>query len=297
MTAWPPAPSSRTRAGRRAPWTRATARSRWLLLVAAVVPAALAAWFFVLYRSDPMSAWFVGVVLLSTLMITTVWRQQRKAEAHGTMARWAQSVGWRFLRDSRAPRQDGETLPAAVARLRQPQRPSVADRWHLPPFGMGTLATVESAYHGTFRGRPAVSFEYATSGGAPLAATQLRYHVVSLALPRTLPTVWVRPRFLEPPAVAGAHEVLVESAAFNDAWRVTAEDPRFGHAVLTPTVIDRLLRPDAEGFEWRIEGATIVHWRLGGAEPAATVRALEVLSDVLDALPAFVRQGGPAAGR
>ena len=198
-------------------------------------------------------------------------------------------MGWVPLADPRSLDPTGRLRRGTGGPVSRALERSVVDSWRLPPFGMGG-AVVEGALAGPCRGHRAVTFGYTAAGAAQLRATQLRYHVVALRLPRALPTVWVNPRLADAPAVAVGREVLVESAEFNDTLRVTGDDVRFTHAVLSPRVIERLLQPDSLGLELRIEGATIVHWRLGNPEPASTERALAVLADVVDALPPFVWQ-------
>lgn len=242
----------------------------WVLAAASVAaPLVLLAGWLVANDRNPTLGWFVGVATLSALMVATVLRDRSRASSARAMAAWARAVGW---------------VPAGAR----------------PPVGQWLgAAAVEDALTGRHRGRSAVTLGCATADGVQLRATQVRYHVVAVQLPNALPTVWLTPRRADAPAVAGGGEVLFESAEFNDAWRVTGDDPRFVHAAVTPQVMSRLLRPDAVGLELRTEGAWLVHWRLGRPDPASTERALGVLGDLVDALPPFVwqRYGGRVAPR
>lgn len=263
MSGW----GSAARTAAQGRFSRDGARS-WVLVAGSVAaPVALLAVWLVANDRNRTLGWLVGVVTLAGLMAATVLRDRSRSSSARAMASWARTVGWVPVRDGRAP--------------------SVVDAWRLPPFGLGAAA-VEGVLTGRYRGRPAVTLEYATAGGVQLRATQVRYHVVAIGLPNALPTVWLNPRWADAPAVAGGREVLFESAEFDDGWRVTGDDPRFVHAAVTPQVMSRLLRPDTTGLELRVEGAWVVHWRLGRADPASTERALDVLADVVDALPPFV---------
>ena len=59
----------------------------------------------------------------------------------------------------------------------------------------------------------------------------------------------------------GAHNVTVESNDFNERWAVKCVDERVAHALFTPPMIERFLRPDIQGHSFIIEGAAIVHYR------------------------------------
>lgn len=277
-------------------WSRDGAGSWVLVAVTAAVPVGLLAVWLVANGHNQVLGWFVGVGTLSGLMIATVRRDRSRAAGARTMASWARGVGWVPVRDGRAPLEHWPGLAAYLEQQQVPRAPSFADAWRLPPFGVAG-STVEGVLTGTYRGRPAVTLEYGQGGGVQLRPTQPRYHVVAIQLPGALPTVWFNPRWADAPAVAGGREVLFESADFGDAWRVTGDDQRFVHAAVTPLMMSRLLRSDAAGLELRIEGATIVHWRLGRADPASTMQALEVLADVVDALPPFVWQEYGSAAR
>ncbi len=292
MSAWggPPRPPARRR------WSRDGARS-WALAAASIAaPLVLLAGWLVANDRNPTLGWFVGVLTIAGLMIATVLRDRSRWTATQAMVTWARSVGWAPMRDGRAPMEQWPGLAAYLEQERRPRPPSVADAWRLPPFGLGP-AVVEGLLVGRYCGRLAVTFEYGTAQGAQLRATQVRYHVVAIQLPAALPTVWFAPRWVDAPAVGDGREVLFESAEFNDGWRVTGDDPRFVHAAVTPLVMRRLLQPDAAGLELRIEGGSVVHWRLARPDPESTDRALRVLADVVEALPPFVWQEYGRAGR
>ncbi len=84
----------------------------------------------------------------------------------------------------------------------------------------------------------------------------------------------------------------VESHDFNERWKIHTErhDPRYAHALLTPTLIERLLSDDA-----RVAGNVIFHqgWVIS-VVPVAQHRVetldarLRFLAAVADAIPAFV---------
>lgn len=276
--------------------SRDGARSWALVAVSVAAPLALLAIWLLADDRNRTLGWFVGVVTISGLMVATVMRNRAQASAGQAMASWACAAGWVAVRDGRAPLARWPGLEAHLDQQRRPRAPSVVDAWRLPPFGLGA-AVVEGLLTGRYRGRFAVTLEYGTAAGAQLRATQVRYHVVAVQLPRALPTVWFNPRWADAPAIASGREVLFESAEFNDAWRVTGDDPRFVHAAVTPLVMGRLLRPDAEGLELRVEGDWVVHWRLAPPDPGSTDRALRVLADVVDAMPPFVWQEYGRAAR
>lgn len=273
-------------------FSREGAGSRLLLAFVAAVPIVVVVLWLLVMRRDVRGGWLLGVLLLAFLLGVTLLRQREDVVGDRAMESWACSAGWVAVPDGRTPLERWPGLAAAMDRARRPRIPSVVDQWRLPPFGVPYGAVVRAVYRGRHRGYSAIALEYALSGGVPLRATQLRYHVVALDLPRVVPTVWLAPRASDPPDVAAGREVLFESVEFNDAWRVTGDDAQFVHAVVSPLVMTRLLSPDALGSDVRFEAASLVHWRLGygPADPARTEQALDLLADVGDAVPPFVWQ-------
>ena len=144
---------------------------------------------------------------------------------------------------------------------------------------------------GTYEGRAGAHVHLLA---APPAAARARprttAHVVALALPTYLPTVEVTPEGFGArlAKLVGAQDLQLESEAFNQAYRVAASDDRMGHAIVHPRLMERLLRPDALGHAWRIDGTWILSWELGKIDLARLAPRLGLLSAVVRSVPRHV---------
>lgn len=192
------------------------------------------------------------------------WHRQRMERKRA----WAASVGWTVVGTDR----------------------SLVRRWHGTPFGVGDSRRVSELVVGRFDGRPAMSFAYRYTTGSGKERQTSTFHVIALGLPAYLPRLELTPghalqRFA---ARLGAQDIELESAEFNDAWRVAARDERFAHAVLNPRVMERLLAPDARGMSMRIEGTDILCWSSGLPRYDRIGPRLRVMSSVVAGVPRFV---------
>lgn len=219
------------------------------------------------------AAWFLGLLTLTTLMVVTVLLERSSTIAAAQARRWARAVGWEHLRIS-------QDLP---------------HHWSLPPFGLGHTRRAAHVVHGRFGRWWAASFEYWYSTALPFRATRATYHVVVLHLPVALPTLHLTARDGRPDVAPPGQRIGFESAEFEAAWAVSCEDPRFAHAVITPRLMERLLRPESRGMDLRIEGASVLSWRQGVPDVERITPTLETLRAIAEGIPAFVwREHGAA---
>lgn len=86
----------------------------------------------------------------------------------------------------------------------------------------------------------------------------------------------------------GGDDLDVESDAFNRKWRVKTLDDRAAHALLTPTVIERLLADEFAGVPFFFERGFLVHFVEGPRSEYMVDWMLAVCQNVLDLVPDFV---------
>ncbi|WP_456785819.1 DUF3137 domain-containing protein [Cellulomonas sp. P5_C5] len=168
--------------------------------------------------------------------------------------------------------------------------PTLVDISTGQPFGEGSARRATDVLRGTFESRPALSFTYQwTTGSGEKRSTQ-HAHVVGLGLPTYLPTVEVTPEGLGAflAKLVGAQDIQFESDEFNRAFRVTARDQRTGHAIVHPRLMERLLRPDARGTCWRIDGLWILSWQPGSTDLESIAPRLGLLAGVVRTIPRHV---------
>lgn len=201
----------------------------------------------------------VAVVALVVLVLWVTGRRERAVRA------WAAEVGWTYVGSDRA----------------------LLRRWRGRPFGLGG-GRVRELCVGTFDGRAAMSFAYQRQNGqGEVTAT---FHVLVVELPAPLSTLELTPGDLPQRLAArlGAQDVDLESAEFNEAWRVATPNERFAHAVLHPRLMERLLLPDALGTSLRLEGSDLLTWSPGAPLYDTVEPRLRLLSDLIDSVPRFV---------
>lgn len=233
---------------------------------------------------SPAGGLLVVVAVVAVLAAVGAWWWQRRRQEE--LVAWAHASGWSFT-----PRDPGLGLATLHAGT---------------PFGQGSGRTASEVLVGVYEGRTAVSFTYAWSTGSGDERRQHRAHVVGVALPAYLPTLELTPEGLGARVAKafGARDLHVESAAFNAAYRVDTSDPRTAHAILHPRLLERLLRSDAVGLPWRIEGTWLLSWEQGVTDTSRIAPRLGVLAAVVRGVPRHVWQdhghdplaSGPATG-
>lgn len=212
---------------------------------------------------------FVGFMLVVGVgMVALVLWLNRKREQR--LRAWAAAVGWRYVGADHA----------------------LTRRWRSQPFGTGHSRRAHEVVVGQFRGRPAMSFAYTYRTGSGKSESSYTFHVIAVALPAYLSHLELQPEGLAAKLAKtfGTQDIQFESDDFNRAWLVQASNPKFAHDVLHPRTMERLLRPDARGFSFRIEGTDLLLWSSGTQRLDLIAPRLEVASAVIDAIPRFVWQ-------
>jgi len=175
-----------------------------------------------------------------------------------------------------------------------PANYALAGQWSGTPFQTGDNWRVTNVLSGPYNGHQMVAFDYSyqthtTNGRGQRRTTTHRFGVVVLQLPGALPHLEVTHEGIFGGAVANAlgfRDIQFESEQFNRAFRVKADDERFGHAVVTPRMMELLLARGEIG--WRIEGNSLVGWDPGNHDPAQVMNRLWLLEQVLDNVPPYV---------
>ena len=211
---------------------------------------------------SPFGLFFLAVPLMFGIGI---WLHQRRIKA---AQQFAASIGWSYVGNDA----------------------SLRSRWSGAPFGAGHSRRVSEVMTGIFQGRTAVSFAYQYTTGSGKESNTYSFHVVALRSPAYLPMLEITPDGVgaKLAKVFGGEDIRFESEAFNRAWRIRAGNPRFAHDVIQPRLMERLLRPDAQGLSLRIEGVDLLCWTGGMPRYEDLARRLHVADAVLDSVPRFV---------
>jgi hypothetical protein len=226
------------------------------------------------------SALFVLIVVGGPVLLVFCWylgfrRSKKRLDA---FAAWASTVGWRLL----------------------PEDGRLVDRWQKNPFGVGDSRKAIEVLSGTWSGSSAASFTYRYVTGSGKDRTTHLLHVVTLSLPAYLPTLTLTPDGVgaKLAKLVGGQDLSFESDDFNRAWRVECEMSKFAYDVITPRLMERLLRSDAAGVSIRIDGTDVLCWSTGRQSLEALAPHLGLLAAVRDAVPRFVwRDSGYDPGK
>jgi hypothetical protein len=171
---------------------------------------------------------------------------------------------------------------------------ALAGHWSGTPFQTGDHWQVKNVLSGAFDGQQMVAFDYSyqthsTDSKGRRTTTTHKFGVVVLQLPGALPHLEVRHEGILGGALANAfgfRDIQFESDQFNRAFRVKADDERYGHAVITPRMMELLLARGEIG--WRIEGNSLVGWDSGAHDPAEVMSRLSLLHQVLELVPPYI---------
>ncbi|TDD46483.1 hypothetical protein E1263_36395 [Kribbella antibiotica] len=139
-------------------------------------------------------------------------------------------------------------------------------------------------FAGDFRGQGLCVLEYlyTTSNGK---TTQTHFvHIIAVNLPVALPPITVSQDSTLKRAFG--NDIELESQAFNEAFRVDCEDPRYATAVLQPRLMEWMLHNPA--LQWQIAGNALVSWAYGGFTVPDVLARLEAMAGVIDRIPPFV---------
>ncbi len=171
---------------------------------------------------------------------------------------------------------------------------SLTGQWRGEPFNSGDHRRAINAVTGSFQGRSIVAFDYSyqthsTDSEGRRHTTTHRFGIVAMQMPGALPHLQLEHEGIFGGALANAmgfRDTQFESEQFNRTFRVKAADDRYGHAVVTPRMMELLLARGEIG--WRFEGNTMVGWSRGSHDPHQIMSRLDLLKQVIAQVPPYV---------
>ena len=218
-------------------------------------------------RASVFVLWGVLAIVAAVLFIRN--RQGSDNTVDYLLMDWARARGRTFSSDY-----EGITLPARGY-----------------PFDLPGNLRVLRVSRGVVRGRDTTVLYMAR--GAQVSSiyggvTEV-YTVVAVNVGTRCPIARIEPKKLGDNARYALDETFeLESADFNERWRLTAEDWRSAHAIFTPKVIDRLNAADTGDFAVSWDGSNIIAAEpfLDG-HPESLDNKVDLLLDLADAVPAY----------
>ena len=216
------------------------------------------------------TAWgVIGVAMVATLALMA-WEAYDKIRHRNRVARFALEHGWEHL----------------------PRTAAYSMRFGGQPFDLrGSSVRQEDVLRGVYGGVRCATFTHVVEQQSDGERSSVQVFQVTLAeLPVRLPRLDIVPEHLghHLAQALGGTDIEVESHAFNARWRVIARDRKYGHDVVDPRMIERLLAPDAQGRTLRIDGGAVLMWSAGREGVGTLSKRLDVVVGVARRIPAHV---------
>ncbi len=156
------------------------------------------------------------------------------------------------------------------------------------PFGTGGSRHADNAVSGTINGKTFLTYDYQYTTGSGEDSTTHHVQVCLVALPRPVPRLQITPEgfWSRLGGGLGMQDIELESAAFNDRYRITSDEPRFAYDVLHPRTMSALL--DRPPMSYRLDGHDAVTWANGRWDPRMIELRVAELCVLLDGIPGYV---------
>lgn len=203
----------------------------------------------------------IGVLLL---------RERAEQRRLARLAAWAAEAGWTCSTTG---------------------NPGLLTRWKGAPFvHVGVDPGIDDVLTGHVDGFPATSLRFGYTLVVGKAQKRVRFHVVAIELPASLPTVEVLPEVaamrVGKAIGAARRDLQFESEDFNQRWFVMSPDPRLAHSIIHPGLMEWML--GAPEVMWRIEGSSLLTWSPGSTDVDEVLPKARHLVSVAQAIPRFV---------
>lgn len=211
------------------------------------------------------------MVLLAVGAIAVVWAtSEAERRRHERNRLFAASQGWEYVTED----------------------PSVIDQFQGHPFGVGHGRSATDVTRGIVNGRKFLVFGYRYVTGSGKDRTVHNCFVCAVNVGGAIPTIRITP---ENPATRlygalGGGDVDVESEEFNRRWHVWSDDSRIAHALLTPRMIERFLKPDLNWQTVNFEPGWLFVCTGLKLDLSITPSVTDVLCDIAELVPAFLEE-------
>lgn len=221
--------------------------------------------------------YFVLLMLAPVAVAVWILSEVRRARRRDELVLFAGRIGWTYAERSMV----------------------VAEGLRSYPFGTGVDRADIDVLTGVFHGLPCAHFVHRFTErhrGAKVDAADpgvpQEFQITAVGLGADHPTIDILPQDVVAIAakLVGGMDVDFESAEFNRAWRVKGDDPRYVHDMITPRVMDLLVRHDSRGMALRIEGRNLITWRAGRTSPSELAHTLTLLTSLAKVLPPHVER-------
>ena len=178
---------------------------------------------------------------------------------------------------------------------RVPEDPQRVELFVSSPFQTGDNRRARDIVWGTVNGRPFETFAYSyethtTDAQGHRSTTSHAFQITWVPLPGPVETVRLTSdnALMRGLTHLGARDLDVESHEFNQEWKVWFADERAAHAIFTPRMIERFLRPDVGGRAFTFEGSALVGISPQVSDLGDLPLVVAALHSIVDLVPQFL---------
>jgi hypothetical protein len=227
----------------------------------AVLANCLAAGVIALFPGTPMAVRVLAVVgvvaVVAAIWLVLRWGLHRD---HFRLAMYAAYRGW--------------TL--------HPRDPGLEDRFEVFPFSSGFGGHAVNVLRGPHRFHDCATFTYVVNRPAPQA-----YRITMVELGIDVPSFQLLPEDLVAAVkkATGGQDHRIGHKGFDSTWRIIGDDEAFIRRVLNPGLVNSFGRRSILGMPVAVDHGAVLTWEAGIGGVRQLSRRLDVLIEVVEAIP------------
>ncbi len=173
--------------------------------------------------------------------------------------------------------------------------PSLDDRFDVFPFTGGFGGRAINVLRGSHRFHECATFTYVVNRPAPQV-----YRIVMVELGTMVPSFQLLPEdvFAKVSKATGGQDIRIGHEGFDSTWRIVAENESFVRKVLNPGLIHSFGRRSVLGMPIAVNRGAVLTWEAGASGIRRLSHRLDVLIEIVEAIPEEFWTGHrPAIGR
>jgi hypothetical protein len=163
-----------------------------------------------------------------------------------------------------------------------PRDPGLDDRFKVFPFCSGFGGHAVNILRGPHRFHDCATFTYVVNRPAPQV-----YRVTMVELGTKVPSFQLLPEDLVAAAkkAAGGQDYRIGHKGFDSTWRIVGENEAFIRRVLNPGLIHSFGRRSVLGLPIAVDNGAVLTWEAGAEGVRRLSHRLDVLIEVVEAIP------------
>ncbi|MBN2176594.1 MAG: hypothetical protein JW722_02945 [Demequinaceae bacterium] len=163
-----------------------------------------------------------------------------------------------------------------------PRDPGLDDRFRVFPFGSGFGGRAVNILRGPHRFHDCATFTYIVNRPAPQV-----YRVTMVELGTDVPSFQLLPEDLVAAVkkATGGQDHRIGHAGFDSTWRIVGDDEAFIRKVLNPGLIHSFGRRSVLGLPIAVDHGAVLTWEAGAEGVRRLSHRLDVLIEVVEAIP------------